>query len=76
MLELWQASNQSPGPIRASRIGGEYDPDGSDPVLVIRDEHGVLRAVSSYTPLKGNFVRGNLKGYGDMLELKLEAEQC
>jgi hypothetical protein len=43
-------------------------------VLVIRDEHGVLRAFATYTPLKGEFVPGNLNGYGDMLELKLEAK--
>lgn len=58
--------------IRASRIGGEYDPDGSDPVLVIRDEHGVLRTFTKITRLREGYVRGNLKGYEDVLVLELE----
>lgn len=38
--------------IHASRIGALYDPDGSDPLAVIRDEYGVLRPVGSFTRLK------------------------
>lgn len=58
--------------IRASRIGGEYDPDAKDPVLVIRDEYGVLRAVVSVTRTRDNFVRGNLRGFDEVLILETE----
>jgi hypothetical protein len=58
--------------IRASHIGAEYEPDHRNPALVIRDEHGVLRPVTKITRLNGGVVRGNLKGYEEVLLLEID----
>lgn len=56
--------------IRASRIGAEYDPERSDPVLVARNEWGVLRPVTEYVRTKGALVSGELAGYDDVLVME------
>lgn len=48
--------------IRASHIGAEYDPERGDPLLVVRDEYGVLRPLSNPKRLaNASVVSGMLK---------------
>jgi hypothetical protein len=58
--------------IRASQIGSEYDPDRCDPLIVARDEYGVLRPVTRVVRMKGEFVSGSLRGCEEVLVLETE----
>jgi hypothetical protein len=65
--------------IRASAIAIHAEEGNGNPVLVIRDEYGVLRPITRIhsevmrmEQKRDFFVRGNLKGYGNVLVLEVE----
>jgi hypothetical protein len=60
--------------VRAATLAIYAEEENGNPLLVIRNENGVLRAITKVTRFSGSVVRGNQACYEDILVLEPERD--